>query len=122
MKTLIWIDDHLAGVTLRKPILESCGYSVFTAKTGGEGLALISASPAAVVILDSQLPDMDGEALVQQIRAIDSNLPVVVLSRRGGISFALTDRVNAVFSKAQDSFGSVVSKVSELVTERKPES
>ena len=119
MRTLIWIDDHVAGVTLRKPILESCGYSVLTAETAHEGLALISAKPVEAVIVDCQLPDMEGEALVQQIRAIDSNLPVVVLSRRcSGIPSGLTSRANAVFTKAQDPFGSVVLKISELISSR----
>jgi CheY-like chemotaxis protein len=120
MSTLIWIDDHLAGVTLRKPILENCGYSVRTAKTAREGLALISAEHVSAVILDGQLPDMNGEALVEQIRAIDANLPVVVLSRPcGGLADPLSTQANAVFSKAQDSFTAVVSKICELVSERK---
>lgn len=118
MSTLIWIDDHVAGVTLRKPILEKCGYSVLTAETAQKGLALISAEAVDAVILDCRLPDMDGDALVQQIRAIDSSLPVVVLSSRtGGIAETLA--ANAVFTKAQDSFISVVTKVRELITARK---
>ncbi len=120
MSTLIWIDDHLAGVTLRKPILENCGYSVLTAKTGREGLALLSAQSVEAVILDGQLPDMDGEALVRHIRAIDSTLPIVVLSRRSASAQdGLTDRANAVFTKAQDPFATVVSKLTELISQRK---
>jgi len=120
MTTLIWIDDHLAGVTLRKPILENCGYSVLTAKTGREGLALLSAQSVEAVILDGQLPDMDGEALVRQIRTIDSTLPIVVLTRRcTNVQDGLADGANAVFTKAQDSFASVVCKVTELVHRRK---
>lgn len=123
MRTLVWIDDHMAGVALRKPILESRGYSVLTATTAQEGLAMISGKQVEAVILDYQLPDMEGAALVQQIRAIDSTLPVVVLSRRcSGIPHTVTDRADAVFTKAQDSFGSVVLKVCELISERNRES
>ncbi|HSB76803.1 MAG TPA: response regulator [Terriglobales bacterium] len=119
MRTLIWIDDHVAGVALRKPVLENCGYSVLTAHTAQEGLALISAKPVEAVILDCPLPDMDGEALVSQIRAIDSTLPIVVLTRlRSGIPEGVAHHANATFTKAHDSFTSVAAKVCELVTER----
>ena len=121
MRTLIWIDDHVAGVTLRKPLLESCGYSVLTANTAQEGLALISAKPVEAVILDSPLPDMDGERLVSAIRAINSTLPIVVLSRSvRGIPEGLATRADATFSKASDSFNSVAAKLGQLITERTP--
>ena len=119
MSTLIWIDDHVAGVTLRKPILEGCGYSVLTARTAREGLALMSAEPVQGVILDCQLPDMPGEALLQHIRAINAKVPVVVLSRYcGDLPDGLAHGADAIFTKAQDSFLTVVSKLSELINQR----
>lgn len=120
MSTLVWIDDHLSGVALRKPILENCGYSVLTAQTAQEGLALISTAPVDAVILDCRLPDMDGEALVRQIRALDSTLPIVVLSRGCNSTLeALPDLATAAFTKAHDPFIAVVTKVTELVSQRK---
>ncbi len=119
MRTLIWIDDHVAGVTLRKPLLENCGYSVLTAHTAQEGLALISAKPVEAVILDCPLPDMDGELLASEIRAINSTLPIVVLSRlANGIPKGLADRADATFTKAHDSFNAVATTVFQLITER----
>ncbi len=119
MRTLIWIDKHVAGVALRKPLLESCGYSVLTANTAQEGLALISAKPVEGVILDWPLPDMDGERVVREIRAINSNLPIVVLSRLvRGIPDGLANRADATFTKAGDSFNSVAAKLFQLITER----
>jgi DNA-binding response OmpR family regulator len=119
MRTLIWIDDHVAGVALRKPVLENYGYSVLTANTAQEGLALISTKPVEAVILDCPLPDMDGEALVSEIRAINSTLPIVVLTRlRSGIPEGVANRADATFTKASDSFSSVAAKVCQLVTER----
>ena len=119
MRTLIWIDDHVAGVTLRKPVLENCGYDVLTAKTAREGLALILAKPVHGVILDCQLPDMAGGTLVQQIRDIDATLPVVVLSRLANdIPAEVTNRADAIFTKAQDSFLSVVTKIGQLISKR----
>jgi DNA-binding response OmpR family regulator len=119
MRTLIWIDQHAAGVALRKPVLEDRGYAVLAVPTAREGLAIISAKPVEAVILDCLLPDMDGEALVNSIRAIDSTLPIIVLSSLGnGVPDGLAHRADATFTKARDSFSSVAAKVCELITQR----
>lgn len=119
MRTLIWIDQHAAGVALRKPVLEDRGYAVLAVPTAREGLAIISAKPVEAVILDCLLPDMDGEALVNSIRAIDSTLPIIVLSSLGnGVADGLAHRADATFTKARDSFSSVAAKVCELITQR----
>lgn len=119
MRTLIWIDDHVAGVALRKPLLENRGYSVLTARSGQEGLALISAKAVDAVLVDCPLPDMDGERLVSEIRAINSALPIVVLSRLAtGIPQGVASRADATFTKACDPFNSVAAKLGQLIRER----
>lgn len=115
MRTLLWIDSHLSGVAIRKPMLEKIGYSVLTADTAHKGLALISTNALDAVILDCSLPDMDGEALVRQIRALHPSLPILILSRLcSGLPDGLGDLANATFTKAQDSFASLIAKLCEL--------
>lgn len=119
MRTLLWIDDHVAGVTLRKPILENSGYSVLTATTSKQGLALVSSHPIDAVIIDCPLPDMSGELLARQLRAKRPTLPIVVLSRLStGIPDGLAGLADATFTKALDPFSSLVAKLSELVPQR----
>ena len=61
--------------------LSSRGYEAIQAHTGGEALTIISSHCPDLVILDLGLPDMDGLAILEQLRAW-SSLPVVVVSAR----------------------------------------
>lgn len=61
--------------------LRSQGYAVRLAATGSEGLALLAAEGAELVVLDLGLPDMDGQDVLRSLRAW-STVPVLVLSVR----------------------------------------
>jgi two-component system KDP operon response regulator KdpE len=58
------------------------GFRVVEATTGKEGLRAITQQPPAIVLLDLGLPDMDGLAIIREVRAW-SPLPIIVLSARG---------------------------------------
>lgn len=80
MKTIVCIDDDRAGLAMRKMMLESEGYKVFTAKNGKEGLALLDAETVDAVILDYRMPSMDGAEVARRIRERWPQIPVVMLS------------------------------------------
>lgn len=61
--------------------LEAHGFSVTSAETGREGIAMLVAQIPDIVLLDLMLPDADGADLVQEIRAW-SQVPVIVLSSK----------------------------------------
>lgn len=61
--------------------LEAHGFSVTAAETGREGIAMVTAQPPDVVLLDLMLPDADGADLLREIRAW-SQVPVIVLSSK----------------------------------------
>lgn len=77
--------------------LESHGFQIHEAETGGEGLREAANRRADIVILDLGLPDMDGVAVVRKIREW-SALPVIVLSARA----TETDKVAALDAGADD--------------------
>ena len=77
--------------------LESHGFQVHEAATGGEGVAEAANRRPDVVILDLGLPDMDGVDVVKKIREW-SALPVIVLSARA----TETDKVAALDAGADD--------------------
>jgi len=58
-------EDNLALVTF---ILRSHGHEVLPALSGREGLELVRAHQVDLVLLDIQLPDMDGQIVAQKIR------------------------------------------------------
>lgn len=80
-KILIIEDDEEMRAFL-KDVSEMLGYSADTAATGREALACVAVLRPALVVQDIMLPDIDGWAVVDHIRAIKGfeNVPVVFCS------------------------------------------
>jgi len=79
-KTVLCIDDDTAGLTLRKMMLESEGYEVFISASGEEGLALLERQHIDAIVLDYQMPTMNGADVARLIREKRPDLPIVLLS------------------------------------------
>jgi DNA-binding response OmpR family regulator len=97
MRLLVVEDEHkLAGVLKRG--LEEHGYAVDVAYDGEDGLAMATAAPYDLIVLDVMLPKLDGFAVCQQLRAQRSHTPVLMLTARD----AVDDRVAGLDSGADD--------------------
>ena len=79
-KTILCIDDDAAGLTLRKMMLESEGYEVFTAPSGADGLAILKSHKIDAIVLDYQMPAMNGAEVARMVRDIGQDVPIVLLS------------------------------------------
>jgi two-component system KDP operon response regulator KdpE len=76
------IDDEPAIVRALSAALEARGYQAFTATTGGEGLSLAATQTLDVIILDLNLPDLDGVEVCRRIREW-TRIPIIVLTVEG---------------------------------------
>jgi DNA-binding NarL/FixJ family response regulator len=84
-KKLLLVDDDPNLILLVKDYLEFRGYQVTTARNGVEALENLSQNIPDMIICDVMMPEMDGYALVEQIRR-DSRLdwiPILFLSAKG---------------------------------------
>lgn len=79
--TILVIDDEMQILRALRKILTESHFRVQTASTGEEGLALAAAQPPDVIILDLNLPDMDGTQVCEQLREW-TMIPIIVLSAR----------------------------------------
>lgn len=77
---LIVIEDQEDLAALYQQSLEKAGYEVFKAYTGEEGVAAFEDGGADALLLDMTLPEMHGLQTLQQIRALDPRVPVVVVT------------------------------------------
>ena len=75
---IIVIEDQEDLAALYEATLSQAGYQVFKAYTGEEGAAEFAANGADAILLDMTLPDMHGLQTLQEIRATDASVPVVV--------------------------------------------
>jgi CheY-like chemotaxis protein len=74
------VDDEVVGLSIRKLILESRGYSVHTAENGPDALHLFSTRPIGLVVLDYKMPGMDGGVVAQKMRELKPSVPIIMLS------------------------------------------
>jgi two-component system, OmpR family, KDP operon response regulator KdpE len=81
MTTVVVVDDEAAIRRLLRVSLETQGFSVHLAATGGEGLRLIQGRKPDIVLLDLGLPDRDGADVLSGLREW-SSVPVIILSVR----------------------------------------
>ena len=77
---LLCIDDNEDVLECEKAFLESFGYTVLTAASGGKGLELASIYPVDVVIVDYVMPEMDGQEVAIEMRRLKPQAPIIMLS------------------------------------------
>ncbi|MFI5361792.1 MAG: response regulator transcription factor [Elusimicrobiota bacterium] len=81
-KTIVLVDDEKDIVRLLRHNLEKEGFDVLSASDGESGLKLIRRSEPDLVVLDINLPKMDGIELLGVLRR-ESDVPVIFLSGKG---------------------------------------
>jgi two-component system cell cycle response regulator DivK len=79
---ILYIEDNPENRLLVRRILEAEGYNVVEAVDGPSGLDLAAASPPDLILLDINLPEMDGYELVGRLRQIPglANTPIIALT------------------------------------------
>jgi DNA-binding response OmpR family regulator len=82
MTKILVIDDDARDRDLLMAVLEEGGYEVTWADNGGAGLMLCHQRTPDAVVLDLNMPGIDGLSLLRQLRILHPTLPVVVFSGR----------------------------------------
>jgi two-component system, cell cycle response regulator DivK len=82
MKTILIIEDNEQNLYLLTYILERHNYRVEAARNGQEGLDLANAVKPDLILLDVQLPVMDGYAVARHLRANDDlrDTPIIAVT------------------------------------------
>jgi FixJ family two-component response regulator/flagellar biosynthesis/type III secretory pathway protein FliH len=88
-KSVLLVDDDGAVRSLLAELLRIDGFQVVEAGTGAEALACLARHPVALLIVDVQLPDMDGIVLLQRMIEIDGGMLGVVITGYGNIDVAV---------------------------------
>ncbi len=89
MFKLVIIDDETGMLHFLEKIFQIKGFNVFTFETGKEGLNYIKKNEIDAVLLDIKLPDIDGLTVLEKIKNVKNNLPVVVMTAYGDVESAV---------------------------------
>ena len=117
---LLVIDDSLTTRMLEQSILESAGYEVHTAVSAEDGLEKAKTRPFALILVDVEMPGMDGFEFIARIRA-DADLrdvPAMLVTSRASPEDLQRGReagAQAHIAKSDFAQNAFLEKVRELV-------
>jgi DNA-binding NtrC family response regulator len=86
---ILVVDDDDGYRSMLERILSRAGYSVATACDGREGLDAVNSEQLDLVLVDVNLPGINGIELVRQIKDIDPTLPCIVITGQGSAEYSL---------------------------------
>ena len=101
MSTILIVEDNEKNMKLVRDILQHKGYATLEAGTGGEGVRLARERRPDLILMDIQLPDIDGIAALREIRqdkALDAT-PVLAVS-----ASVMPDEQHKVVTSGFDAF------------------
>lgn len=98
MATILVADDDPKLLKMVQRTLIYEGFQVITAADGREALAHLQITQPDLVILDWMMPEIDGLAVLDRMRAAGDEMPVLLLTARD----AIEDRVEGLDSGADD--------------------
>jgi CheY-like chemotaxis protein len=107
MKRILVAEDRAASRELITTVLESIGYDVIEAVDGEEALHKAAESPVDLIILDLQMPKLDGFQVISMLRANGrfAETPIVALTAsamQGDRERALTAGFSTYVTKPVD--------------------
>jgi CheY-like chemotaxis protein len=99
--TILCIDDHWNGLIGRKMLLEKSGYDVLKASDSDEGLQLFLTHAVDAVVVDYQMPGMDGARVAARMKQMKAHVPILLLSAYGPLPESKLRSVDTFLSKSQ---------------------
>ena len=117
--TVLCIDDEEAGLLPRRLVLESAGYRVIDARSGAEGIRLFQTQTVHAVILDYWMSGMKGTAVAAELKRIDPNVPIIVLSGMSDLPGEASGIVDQWLVKGSHRAEQLLNSISTLL-ERRP--
>ena len=87
--SILVIDDEEIMREILEALLTREGYDVRLAANAAEGLELVRSVPFDATIVDMMMPGMDGVTALDEIRKIDDDLPVLMITAYASVENAI---------------------------------
>ena len=115
--TILCVDDHLKDLLQRKALLEQNDYEVVGSTGWEESLQLFLDHTVHAVILEYQLPGMNGDAVAAMMKRLKPHIPILLLSAYGPLPEKKLRAVDGFLCKSEGS-RRLVSALQALLEER----
>lgn len=81
-RRILVVEDNPLNLKLVRDVLQFAGYDVIEAKSGEEGLRVAQRDPPDLVLMDLQLPGIDGTETLRRLRegSLGRDVPVVAVT------------------------------------------
>jgi two-component system NtrC family response regulator len=98
METILIVDDEKNYLTILSAVLEDEGFEVLTAPGGREALEVHKTSDLDLIVTDMKMPGMDGIELLENIKSVDPDLPIIMMTAHGTIDKAVEAMQKGAYS------------------------
>src|SRR5215203_774841 len=95
--TILVVDDEEIMREILETLLTRAGYDVRLASSGAEGLELARALPFDAAIVDIMMPGLDGIATLDELKRIDEDLAVVIITAYASVETAISAMKSGAF-------------------------
>jgi DNA-binding NtrC family response regulator len=95
--TILVVDDEEIMREILETLLTRDGYEVRLAASGTEGLDLARAVPFDAAIVDIMMPGLDGIATLDELKRIDEDLAVLIITAYASVESAIAAMKNGAF-------------------------
>jgi CheY-like chemotaxis protein len=102
MTAILLVDDDPRMQVLGRKVLERQGYRVVIAANGAEAVSAVAAEPFDLVLMDLEMPRVDGHEALKLIKSEQPELPVVAVTAyamAGDVERCLTEGFDGYLSK-----------------------
>lgn len=79
-RPILIVDDDASILDAERQLLTERGHRVVIAHDGAEAMRAIGADPPSVIVLDIQMPGVDGPSFARELRKALRHVPLVVLT------------------------------------------
>lgn len=118
---ILCIEDHPDNMTLVRRIIQASDYNLIEAGTGLQGLLIAESQRVDLILLDINLPDIDGYEVVRRLRSSSNpglaQVPVIALTAnalKGDVGKVLEAGCDAYMSKPFD-IQALLEKINEFI-------
>jgi CheY-like chemotaxis protein len=79
-RPVLIVDDDIETLAVERQVLAESGFRVVEAHDGAEALRVVQEDPPALVVLDVQMPGMDGPSFARELRMALRRVPLVIVT------------------------------------------